>query len=161
MTQKKEFQVRSERIEQLAAKLEQAADPELHATAMELVQCVMELHGAGLERMMQVVSESDAAGSLTGKLLDDNLVSSLLLLHNLHPDDLADAGAPRLREGAPATRIALVPGGTCRDSGRRRQPAPAASMAEAVTRPPNTMAAAWKMPLPKPLPTRSESPSRT
>jgi len=89
MTEKREFHVRSERIEQLAAKLEQAADPELHATAMELLQCVMELHGAGLERLMQVFSESDTAGSLTDKLLDDNLVSSLLLLHNLHPDDLA------------------------------------------------------------------------
>ena len=89
MKHKHEFHVRSERIEQLAAKLEQVSDPELHATAMELLQCVMELHGAGLERMMQVLSESDTAGSLTGKLLDDNLVSSLLLLHNLHPDDLA------------------------------------------------------------------------
>ena len=88
MTEKREFHVRSERIEQLAAKLEQAADPELHATATELLQCVMELHGAGLERLMQVLSESDTAGSLTDKLLDDNLVSSLLLLHNLHPQEL-------------------------------------------------------------------------
>jgi Fe-S cluster biogenesis protein NfuA len=89
VTHTREFHVRSERIEQLAAKLEQAADPELHATAMELLQCVMELHGTGLDRIMQVLSESDEAGSLAGKLLDDNLVSSLLLLHNLHPDDLA------------------------------------------------------------------------
>jgi Fe-S cluster biogenesis protein NfuA len=89
MTHTREFHVRSERIEQLAAKLEQAADPELHATATELLQCVMELHGAGLERMMQIFSESDEAGRLTSRLLDDNLVSSLLLLHNIHPDDLA------------------------------------------------------------------------
>ncbi len=88
MSNKKEFHVRSERIEQLAAKLEQSADPELHATATELLQCVMELHGTGLERIMQALSESDEAGSLTERLLDDNLVSSLLLLHNLHPDDL-------------------------------------------------------------------------
>ena len=88
MTHTHEFRARSERIEQLAAKLEQAADAELHATAMELLQCVLELHGAGLERMMQMLSESDMTGSLTGKLLDDNLVASLLLLHNLHPDDL-------------------------------------------------------------------------
>lgn len=88
MMQKKEFHVRSERIEQLAAKLDQTTDPELHATAMELLQCVMELHGTGLERVMQIVSQSDEAGSLTRQLLEDNLVSSLLLLHNLHPDDL-------------------------------------------------------------------------
>ena len=88
MTHTHEFHVRSERIEQLAAKLEQAADPELHATAMELLQCVMELHGAGLDRIMQVVSESNEAKALTEELLDDNLISSLLLLHNLHPYDL-------------------------------------------------------------------------
>jgi Fe-S cluster biogenesis protein NfuA len=88
MTHKKEFHVRSERIEQLAAKLEQTADPELHATAMELLQCVMDLHGAGLERIMQVLSEADTAGVLGSRLLDDNLVSSLLLLHNLHPHGL-------------------------------------------------------------------------
>jgi len=89
MTHNREFHVRSERIEQLAAKLEVSGDPELHATAMELLQCVMELHAAGLERMVQAVSEADETGRLTGKLLDDNLVSSLLLLHNLHPDDLS------------------------------------------------------------------------
>lgn len=88
MSEKKEFHVRSERIEQLAAKLEQTADPELHATAMELLQCVMELHGTGLDRLMQLLSESDQAGSLTRQLLTDNLLSSLLLLHNLHPHDL-------------------------------------------------------------------------
>ncbi len=88
MKDTREFHVRSERIEQLAAKLEQASDPELHATAMELLQCVMELHGTGLDRVMQVLSESDQTDSLTRRLLDDNLVSSLLLLHNLHPYDL-------------------------------------------------------------------------
>ncbi len=83
-----EFHIRSERIEQLAAKLEQAADPELHATATELLQCVMELHGTGLDRIMQAVSEADEAEAITHQLLDDNLISSLLLLHNLHPHDL-------------------------------------------------------------------------
>jgi Fe-S cluster biogenesis protein NfuA len=88
MTEKREFYVRSERIEQLAAKLEQTADPELHATAMELLQCVMELHGTGLDRILQTLAARDEAGPLIHQLLDDNLVSSLLLLHNLHPDDL-------------------------------------------------------------------------
>ncbi len=88
MTHTHEFYARSERIEQLAAKLEQAADPELHATAMELLQCVMDLHGAGLDRVMQLISKTEDADPLIRKLLDDNLVSGLLLLHNLHPEDL-------------------------------------------------------------------------
>jgi Fe-S cluster biogenesis protein NfuA len=118
MTQKKEFHVRSERIEQLAAKLEQSANAELHATAMELLQCVMELHGTGLDRIMQVLSESDEAGSLTRQLLDDNLVSSLLLLHNLHPEDLAtrvrtavDKLGPQLESHSCAAEIMEIDNG--------------------------------------------------
>ncbi len=101
MTHNHEFHVRSERIESLAAKLEQTADPELHATATELLQCVMELHGAGLDRIMQTLSESDEAGVLMGRLLDDNLVSSLLLLHNLHPHDLPIRVAAALEKMQP------------------------------------------------------------
>ena len=103
MTEKREFHVRSERIEQLAAKLEQTADPELHATATELLQCVMELHGTGLERIMQTLAAQDEAGPLIHQLLDDNLVSSLLLLHNLHPHDLAT----RVRTGLEKVRPQL------------------------------------------------------
>ena len=119
MTQKKEFHVRSERIEQLAAKLEETADPELHATAMELLQCVMDLHGTGLDRIMQVLSDSDEAGPLTRKLLDDNLISSLLLLHNLHPDDLAarvhaalEKVRPELESHACAAELLGIQNGT-------------------------------------------------
>ena len=100
MQEKREFHVRSERIEQLAAKLEQTADPELHATATELLQCVMELHGTGLDRIMQILAAQDEASPLIHRLLDDNLVSSLLLLHNMHPDDMPTrvmAGLERMR----------------------------------------------------------------
>ena len=157
MTQKKEFQVRSERIEQLAAKLQQAGDPELHATATELLQCVMELHGTGLDHIMQVLSESDTADSLTGKLLDDNLVSSLLLLHNLHPQELpvrvhaalekvrpqlesqsCQAELVDIQDGVVSLRL-LHQGGGCHSTA-------------ATLWPP-----LWKMPSPKPLPTRNES----
>lgn len=101
MSQRKEFHARSERIEQLAAKLEEAADAELHATAMELLQCVMDLHGAGLDRIMQMLSASGQAEPLTRQLLDDNLVSSLLLLHNLHPEDLATRVHSALEKARP------------------------------------------------------------
>ena len=46
-----EFRAQSEHVEKLAAKLDQAGDPEVRAAALELVQSVVELHGAALQRL--------------------------------------------------------------------------------------------------------------
>src|SRR5258708_6516551 len=84
-----EFQRRPPSIEQLLGDLEAAADPNLRTTVQELMQLVMELHGAGLERILElIVASSDAGASLIQKLGRDELVSSLLVLHGLHPLDM-------------------------------------------------------------------------
>jgi hypothetical protein len=83
------FQRRLESIEELLDTIGSAADPSLRTTANQLIQLVMELHGTGLERMLEII---DAAGQPGAKLIDklseDELVSSLLVLHGLHPLDL-------------------------------------------------------------------------
>src|SRR4051812_47636278 len=43
----------------------------------------MQLYGAGLERIVSIVKGSEHAG----RLADDKLIASLLLLHDLHPVD--------------------------------------------------------------------------
>jgi Fe-S cluster biogenesis protein NfuA/nitrite reductase/ring-hydroxylating ferredoxin subunit len=57
--------------------------------AEELVRLVVDLYGAGLERLLEIVHES---GRLDDELLDrlaaDDLVASLLAVHGLHPDDV-------------------------------------------------------------------------
>lgn len=57
--------------------------------AEELVHVVVDLYGAGLGRVMEVLDE---AGRLDDTALDalagDPLVSGLLLVHGLHPDDV-------------------------------------------------------------------------
>ena len=61
------------------------------SAAEELVRLVVDLYGAGLERLLEIVY--DAAGSTTellGRLAADDLVASLLLVHGLHPDDVGD-----------------------------------------------------------------------
>ncbi len=88
MAEKKEFHARTERIEELVNKLERASDPELHTAALELVQSVMDLHGAALEHLLDIVSQSNEGESVTGKFLKDDLVASLLLLHGLHPEEM-------------------------------------------------------------------------
>jgi Fe-S cluster biogenesis protein NfuA len=88
MTQEREFHARTERIEELVAKLERAADPEVHTAALELVQSIMELHGAALDNVLGVISQSAEGEQVTRRLLEDDLVASVLLLHGLHPEEM-------------------------------------------------------------------------
>jgi Fe-S cluster biogenesis protein NfuA/nitrite reductase/ring-hydroxylating ferredoxin subunit len=70
-----------ERVEKLLAELS-GADPRTAAAADELVRCLVDLYGAGLERIVEIVGAERA-----GELADDPLVESLLLVHDLHPLD--------------------------------------------------------------------------
>jgi hypothetical protein len=86
-----EFQQRLESIEQLIRQIEAAADPNVRTAARELVQLVMELHGTGLERMIEVLRSSGEPGqSILDRLGRDELVSSLLVLYGLHPLSLEE-----------------------------------------------------------------------
>ena len=85
----KDFGERIGRIEVLIHSLEEIANPAAQAAAKELVQSLLDLHGTGLERMLDITFESGAAGeAIIDELARDELVGSLLLLHGLHPLDL-------------------------------------------------------------------------
>ena len=86
--QRGEFRLQAERVEKLAALLERAGEPEVRAAALELVQSVIELHGAALERLVDSLLQTSAGEHALGQALENGLVSSMLLLHNLHPDDI-------------------------------------------------------------------------
>ncbi|WP_348268043.1 NifU family protein [Edaphobacter paludis] len=86
--QRGEFRLQTERVEKLAARLQSAGDPEIRATALDLVQSVVELHGAGLQRLIDSLMQTPAGEHALGQALQNDLVSSMLLLHNLHPDDI-------------------------------------------------------------------------
>ena len=81
-----QFQKELGRIEELINALNGAADSVVAAQARELVQALLELHRATLERALEIVYENDF--TLVDKLADDPLVSNLLILHGLHPLDL-------------------------------------------------------------------------
>lgn len=70
-----------ERVEALLAGL---ADPEAAATAEELVVTLLGLYGAGLDRVMEIVTETESVEALH-RLASDPLVSGLLVAHDLHP----------------------------------------------------------------------------
>jgi Fe-S cluster biogenesis protein NfuA len=83
------LQKRIQRIGEIVEQLESAADPSARAMAKELLESLMALHGAGLKRILELASEASEAGeTLIRKCGRDELVSSLLLLYGLHPEDL-------------------------------------------------------------------------
>ncbi|MDQ6664182.1 MAG: NifU family protein [Acidobacteriota bacterium] len=78
-----------ERIEALVQKFESAPDPGTRADARALVQALMEFHGKAINRMMEMIAEdAGAEPPVFASFARDELVSSLLLLHGLHPVDL-------------------------------------------------------------------------
>ena len=68
------------RVEGLLEQLEALADPSARDVALQTMQAVLELYGAGLERIVERVGPLQAA-----TLATDELVEHLLLLHGLHP----------------------------------------------------------------------------
>jgi Fe-S cluster biogenesis protein NfuA len=103
MTRQDEFRQRAESIEALVSKLENAADPAVRAAGRDLVQSLMELHGAGLERLLEIVEAGDPGRVILDRLGRDELVRSILLLYGLHPQDL---GA-RVAEALATVRVFL------------------------------------------------------
>ena len=78
----------AERVEQLMSSFA-AAGPLVQNRVEELVSLVVELHGAGLERLLEIADESGAlTDGVLDRIADDEQVSALLLLHGLHPDDV-------------------------------------------------------------------------
>ena len=78
-----------QRVEALVHEVEAWPDVEARGLALELVQSLMDFHGAGLERMMETIAQSGEAGQSVFKdFAGDGLVSSLLLLYGLHPLEL-------------------------------------------------------------------------
>jgi Fe-S cluster biogenesis protein NfuA len=89
MSAQPEFQQRLPSIERLLGEIESTADPSLRAKVQELVQLVMDLHGAGIDRMLELIGAApDGGESVIQKLGRDELVASLMILHGLHPVNL-------------------------------------------------------------------------
>jgi len=105
MRDTREFQERTGRIEGLIHKLESAADPALRSSARELIAALMDLQGAGLERILEIVSQGGEAGAAAIDAMGaDPLVGSLLVLHNLHPLSFEARVEQALEKVRPALR---------------------------------------------------------
>ena len=111
-----EFREQVRQLGKLAAQFDHLPDSAAKVAGRELLQLLMDVHGAGLERIMEVVFESGSmAPAIIDKLGQDSIVSSLLLLYSLHPDELEtrvrkaiERLSPRLRKLASAIELVSV-----------------------------------------------------
>src|SRR5947209_19739146 len=77
------------RLETLIQEIAAFPDPQARATAEELVQALLGMYGEGLARLLEITAETEASGlALIDTFASDDLLSSLFLLHGLHPLDI-------------------------------------------------------------------------
>ena len=80
-----------ERVQELLGSLDEIADPVAQQRVQELIGTVLELYGAGLERILGVLADAgEPALPIRDALLDDGIVASLLLIHGLYPVPLEE-----------------------------------------------------------------------
>jgi len=88
------------RVEELLDEVEALGDARATATATELVQALLDLYGEGLARVLGHAAEVSGP-ALANALAGDELVSHLLLVHDLHPTALEDRVREALAEVRP------------------------------------------------------------
>ena len=100
-----EFQAHTEQIERLVQRVSALADDDARNTALELLQSLMDLHGAALSRVVEVLTEAgDAGRNSLAKLGNDPLICGLLVLYGVHPVPLEDRVARAIEKVAPQLR---------------------------------------------------------
>lgn len=96
-----DINARGERIQQLLERIEALPYPGARELIHECMEAVLAFYGAGLKRILQVISEDGIEGRKVYRdLVRDDVVKGLLLIHDLHPLDLE----ARLREALDKVR---------------------------------------------------------
>ena len=106
MAESRDFREDIQRIGGLVQEIESIADPAVRAATKDLVQSLMDLHGAALEKALEIVAEGGEPGmGIIDRLGRDSLVSSVLILYGLHPEEIetrvmkaVDKVRPQLRK---------------------------------------------------------------
>lgn len=84
-----EFKERMRRVESLVREIEESPDAIGRERSRELVHGLLELHAAGLARMIEAARAHEGPGAgLVETWTRESTVASLLLLHGIHPTPL-------------------------------------------------------------------------
>jgi Fe-S cluster biogenesis protein NfuA len=83
------IQQQMQRIGEIVEQFESNADPSTRAMARDLVEALMAIHGTALQQILELAAYAGEAGeAIIRKCGQDDLVSSVLLLYGLHPENL-------------------------------------------------------------------------
>lgn len=88
MSEQTDLLAAGDKIERLLEELGSVVDLEVRTKIEQLMNTAVELYGATLERMLEIVFEAPDGERLIDQLAQDDLVASMLILHDLHPHDL-------------------------------------------------------------------------
>jgi Fe-S cluster biogenesis protein NfuA/nitrite reductase/ring-hydroxylating ferredoxin subunit len=83
---RRQLQDRSRDVEEVLDEFAGAGDDAALERAERLVRALMGLYATGLGRVLEIAEERDPG--LVRALADDDAIGSLLVLHDLHPDDV-------------------------------------------------------------------------
>src|SRR6202041_2057620 len=82
VSESRDFREDIQRIGGLVQEIESIADPAGRAATKNLVQSLMDLHGAALEKALDIVADAGQPGmTIIDRLGRDSLVSSVLILY--------------------------------------------------------------------------------
>ena len=121
MTIDGEFQEKVQQLGKLVAQFDQLPDSAAKIAGRELVQLLMDVHGGGLERVMEIIftSGDHLSQVIIDRLGRDPIVGNLLLLYSLHPDGLearvrtaVERLRPRLRKLACSIELESISEGS-------------------------------------------------
>jgi hypothetical protein len=94
-----------EAIESLVEGLSRTADPRTLGRVQELVRALLDLHCAGLSRVVELARKRDeevVGGAFVDTLVADPSIEALLLLHGLHPVPMADRARKAVEKATPS-----------------------------------------------------------
>jgi Fe-S cluster biogenesis protein NfuA len=115
-----EVRERVARVDALLDRIDGLQNPAARTAAVEALQGLLDLYGEGLARILDTAARL-AGSPMIDALAGDELVSHLLLLHDLHPLDLEtrvrqalEAARPYLESHGAGVELLGVPGGIAR-----------------------------------------------
>lgn len=123
-TEADDFPAKLHRLEGLVREAQRLPDPAARALVADVVQALLDLHGAGLRRLLDHVADPGACAA-------DDAVGGLLLLHDLHPLGPEDRVRQAVGQVVPGGGVELLglDGGIARLRIDGREPSAAARRA--------------------------------
>src|SRR5580700_10671212 len=100
----REVVAQAAKIEALLGEIDALPDPATRAKAAEIVQSLLAFYGQGLARIVEIVAQQGdgpASAKTIAAFAEDQLISHLLLLHDLHPVDVETRVERALEETRP------------------------------------------------------------